>query len=131
VTYDGARLPFPDGAFDTTLILLALYHCEKPEHVLDEAVRVTRRRLIATESVYRNGRDRFWLDLLDGRLNGLRQKGQRNAPLAFRRLEEWSALFASRGLRVLEMRWIGPWWERFVHHPLLLVLEKTAMSNEA
>ncbi len=124
VTYDGTRLPFPDAAFDTTLILLALHHCGTPEAVLDEAVRVTRRRLIVTESVYRNGRDRFWLDLLDGRLNGLRHEGQMNAPLAFRRPEEWSALFASRGLRALETRWIGPWWERLVHHPLLFVLDK-------
>jgi len=93
VTYDGLRLPFVDGVFDTTLILLTLHHCENPELVLNEAVRVTRERLIIIESVYRNRRERFWLDL-----------------------------FESRGLRIIETTWLGPWWERLVHHPLLFVL---------
>ena len=65
VTYDGIRLPFIDDTFDTTLMLLTLHHCEHPERVLDEAVRVTRGRLIIIESVYRTGRQRFWLDVLD------------------------------------------------------------------
>jgi SAM-dependent methyltransferase len=124
VAYDGARLPFADRAFDTTLILLALHHCACPESVLDEGLRVTRRRLIVTESVYRSGRQRFWLNLLDGRINGLRHGGRMPPPLTFRRPEEWEALFTSRGLRIVATRWLGPWWERLVHHPLLYVLDK-------
>ena len=123
VVYDGAHLPFADGAFDTTLILLALHHCDDPEGVLDEALRVTRRRLIVMESVFRTRLDRFWLDLLDGRLNARRHGGAMNVPLAFRTLDGWRALFASRGLRVSETRWLGSWWERLVHHPALFVLD--------
>jgi Methyltransferase domain len=37
VTYDGIRLPFGDAAFDTTLVLLVLHHCSKPETVLERA----------------------------------------------------------------------------------------------
>ncbi len=124
VMYDGARLPFADGTFDTTLILLALHHCAAPDAVLDEAVRVTRRRLIVMESTYRNRRERFWLGLLDGRLNGHRHGGRMNVPFAFRDPEGWRALFAARGLEAVATRWLGPWWERLVHHPLLFVLEK-------
>lgn len=124
VVYDGARLPFGDCAFDTTLISLALHHAEKPEAVLDEAVRVTRYRLLIVESVFRNGRERFWLDLLDGRLNGYRHGGVMHVPLAFRRPEEWRALFESRGLQVVATEWLGSRLERVVHHPLLYVLDK-------
>lgn len=124
IVYDGARLPFADDAFDTTLISLALHHAEKSEAVLDEAVRVTRRRLLVVESVYRNRLDRFWLDLLDGRLNRYRHGGAMNVPLAFRRPEEWRALFASRGLRVAVTEWLGSPLERLIHHPLLYVLDK-------
>lgn len=53
VVYDGVRLPFADRVFDTTLVLLTLHHCAAPAVVLDEAIRVTRRRLVVTESVYR------------------------------------------------------------------------------
>lgn len=124
VLYDGARLPFRDGTFDTTLISLALHHCEAPEAVLDEAVRVTRSRLLVVESVYRNSPERFWLDVLDGRLNGYRHGGAMNVPLAFRRPEEWRALFESRGLRLITLQWLGSRIERLIHHPLLFVMNK-------
>ncbi len=124
VVYDGARLPFGVDAFDTTLISLALHHAETPEALLDEAVRVTRSRLLVVESVYRNWRERFWLDRLDGRLNGYRHGGRMNVPLAFKRPEEWRALFESRGLRVAATAWLGSRWERLIHHPLLYVLDK-------
>ena len=123
VVYDGTRLPFADAAFDTTLLLLTLHHCEKPEAVLDEALRVTRTRLIVTESVYRTRLDRFWLDLLDARFNRLRHGGRMPAPLGFRRAEDWHALFASRGLELTATRWLGGRLERLIHHPVAFVLD--------
>ena len=124
VAYDGWRLPFADGVFDTTLILLALHHCVDPGAVLDEAVRVTRGRLVVVESVCRNWRDRFWLELLDGRLNRLRHGGAMPPAVRFGSPREWRELFASRRLRAVETRRVGRWWERPVHHPLLFVLER-------
>src|SRR3989441_1362386 len=97
VVYDGARLPCGDGAFDTTLLSLALHHAETPEAVLDEAVRVTRGRLLVVESVYRDRVERFWLDLLDGHLNRHRHGGRMNVPLAFRRPAEWRAPLLAPG----------------------------------
>src|SRR2546425_1725554 len=108
VVYDGARLPFGDGAFDTTLLSLALHHAETPEAVLDEAVRVTRGRLLVVESVYRDRLERFWLDLLDGHLNRHRHGGRLNGPLVFRRPPQWRALFRSRGPGVVGPDWLGP-----------------------
>src|SRR2546426_4805821 len=98
VVYDGARLPFGDGAFDTTLLSLALHHAETPEAVLDEAVRVTRGRLLVVESVYRDRLERFWLDLLDGHLNRHRHGGRMNVPLVFRRPTEGRGAFLLRGV---------------------------------
>jgi SAM-dependent methyltransferase len=123
VVYDGARLPFAPATFDTTLLLLTLHHCASPETVLDEAVRVTRSRLIVTESVVRNGRDRFWLELLDGRVNRLRHGGRMPAPLGFRRAEQWGALFASRALHPVATLWLGGRLERLIHHPVAFVLD--------
>jgi SAM-dependent methyltransferase len=122
VVYDGTRLPFKDAAFDTTLLLLTLHHCEKPEAVLDEALRVTRARLIVTESVFRNRLDRFWLDLLDGRFNRLRHGGRMPTPLGFRRAEGWRRLFESRGLELRTTLWLGGRLERLIHHPVAFVL---------
>jgi hypothetical protein len=109
--------------------LLALHHCARPEAVLDEALRVTRRRLIVMESTYRNGLQRAALEYLDGRLNRLRHGGRMPPALGFRDPGGWQALFASRGLRILEARWLGPWWERLVHRPLLFVLDMPAAPS--
>ncbi len=124
VVYGGDRLPFRDGLFDTTLILLALHHCADPDAVLREAVRVTRGRLVVMESVSRNPWERGWLHLLDGWLNLYRHDGEMRVPLAFRSPARWRASFESRGLRLTRERWLGSRWERLVHHPLLFVLEK-------
>ncbi|HSC28915.1 MAG TPA: methyltransferase domain-containing protein, partial [Vicinamibacterales bacterium] len=116
-------LPFRDGAFDTTLVLLTLHHCAGPERVLDEAIRVTRRRLIVTESVYRTRLERFWLDLLDGRVNAFRHGGRMEPALDFRPPGQWRQLFEARGLRVAAMRYLGSGFGRLVHHPLLFALD--------
>jgi SAM-dependent methyltransferase len=123
VTYDGERLPFADGAFDTTLLLLTLHHCAAAERVLDEAVRVTRARLIVVESVWRHGLDLFWLRVLDGRVNRLRHAGHMPAATRFRRSEEWSAIFGARRLECVASRWLGSRWERLFHHPRLWALD--------
>lgn len=123
VVFDGRRLPFADGAVDTTLLLLTLHHCADVERVLDEAVRVTRHRLLVMESVYRNRLDRFWLDLLDGRVNRFRHAGHMAPALAFRPAAAWHAAFTDRGLGVRATCWLGSRLERLVHHPVLFVLD--------
>jgi SAM-dependent methyltransferase len=129
--YDGARLPFREATFDTTLISLALHHCAEPEWVVDEAVRVTRSRLIILESVYRNRWEHFWLGRLDGCLNRYRHQGEMHTPLAFKSPQQWQQLFDGRHLRTVARRWLGSWGERLVHQPLLFVLDKVDSQRAA
>jgi SAM-dependent methyltransferase len=125
VVYDGRRLPFAAGRFDTAVVLLTLHHCVDPDRVVDEALRVARYRVIITESVYRNALDLWWLHRLDHRLNGRRHGGGMPGPFRFRRAEEWAASFARPGVVVRPAQWLGSWWERLVHHPVLFVLDRT------
>jgi ubiquinone/menaquinone biosynthesis C-methylase UbiE len=127
--YDGVRLPFRDATFDTALMSLALHHCADPQRVLDEALRVTRSRLIILESVYRNRWDCFWLERLDGALNRYRHQGKMHRHLAFKSPQQWQQLFDDRHLRTIDRRWLGSWWERLVHQPLLFVLDKVAFPR--
>jgi SAM-dependent methyltransferase len=124
VTYDGNRLPFADLAFDTTLLLLTLHHCAEPDAVLREAVRVTRQRLIVMESVHRTPYERFWLYVLDAWLNAYRHGGGMAVPLTFRSPSEWRRSFQLLRLRVVSERWLGSWWERLVHQPVMFVLDR-------
>jgi SAM-dependent methyltransferase len=129
--YDGTRLPFRDTAFDSTLISLALHHCADPERVLDEALRVTRFRLIILESVYRSRWERFCLERLDAWLNSYRHGGTMHPPLAFKTAAEWQQVFDARALQTVDQSWLGTWWERLVHQPALFVLDKVASRGTA
>ena len=129
--YDGSRLPFDDATFDTTLISLALHHCADPAAVLDEAVRVTGRRLIILESVYRNRWERFCLKRVDNWMNRYRHGGDMHPALAFKRVVEWQLMFAARSLETVDRHWLGSRWERLVHQPVLFVLERTVAHGAA
>ena len=51
MAYDGRTLPFPDQSFDVTLFCYVLHHVgrDHARRLLDEAVRVTRRRIMLLE----------------------------------------------------------------------------------
>jgi ubiquinone/menaquinone biosynthesis C-methylase UbiE len=48
--YDGRNLPFPDNAFDLTLLIFVLHHNPDPRPVLREALRVARLGVLLVEN---------------------------------------------------------------------------------
>lgn len=124
--YEGTRIPFGDDSFDTTLILLTLHHCQDPERVLGEAIRVTRRRLIVTESVYRLEAGRWLLWSMDTVVNSLRSRRLMAEAVHFRRIRQWRALFRSHGLDLAHGRYLS----RGLHRHALFVLDLPQKSGE-
>jgi hypothetical protein len=51
------------------------------------------------------------------------------AQMAFKSPQQWQQVFDDRHLRTIDRRWLGPWWERLVHQPLLFVLDKVAFPR--
>ncbi|MCH8474976.1 MAG: class I SAM-dependent methyltransferase [Opitutales bacterium] len=122
--YDGRDLPFPSESFDTVMILLTLHHCADPDAVLAEAIRVARRRILITESVYQNEWGKRLLTFMDGGFNGLRSKGKMRPALGFRKAAEWEKTFQDRGLKIChqaEQR-------RGLHRQHFFVLDKESSS---
>ncbi|TVQ84744.1 MAG: class I SAM-dependent methyltransferase [Micavibrio sp.] len=118
--YDGKAIPFADETFDTALLLLVLHHCSDPDTVLREAARVTRRRLIVTESVYRTKPGRHVLWCLDNALNGLRSGNLMPEGLHFRTTAEWIETFGRHGLLLRKTEYIS----KTLHKHILFVLDK-------
>lgn len=48
--FDGKSLPFPDNAFDMTLLIFVLHHNPDPRPVLREALRVARQGVLLVEN---------------------------------------------------------------------------------
>lgn len=117
--YDGYTIPFPDDHFDTTLVMMVLHHCDDPEQVLREAARVTRGRLIVTESVYRIRPGCWMLWAIDNLVNGLRSGGLMAEGLHFRTAARWRETFARHGLRLCGERWMS----RGLHRHIAFVLD--------
>lgn len=120
VLYDGHRLPFDDGAFDTTLLLFVLHHAADPDAVLREARRVTRGRVVVLESIAETPWDRCWLPFADRLANRLRSGGQMGEEhLDFGTVESWRARFAAAGFRVQAEERRGRW----LHKQALFLIE--------
>ena len=120
--YDGKNIPFPDNSFDVVMINFVLHHCESPIHILEEAKRVTKDKIIIYE------------DLPEGiiskiicKVHGLTFATffQKNKEYGnFKKAEEWKKVFKKIGLELLFEKKIFS----FLYQKLF-VLKKGAYSS--
>jgi len=68
ILYDGERMPFDTGAYETALLLTVLHHIAEPEAILREAARVAR-RVIIIEDVYQSAWQRKYTKVADSITN--------------------------------------------------------------
>lgn len=116
--YDGHTFPFKDNSFDTSLLLLILHHCADPDKVLSEAARVTRKRLIITESVYNSQPGRAMLFMADNVVNGLRTNAKMAKGLKFRTPGQWERCFLQQGLFLSHKQWLSKGFHKHVLYVL-------------
>ena len=91
--YDGKNMPFENGQFDVSLMLTMLHHTPKPDEILLEAKRVSK-RLIIVEDVY-NGTIQRNLTKMADSITNLEFIGH---PHTNRTDEEWCATYERLGL---------------------------------
>jgi len=108
--YDGKLLPFQDKQFCQSVLSFVLHHCQEPKYILDEAVRVTARRIIVTEDIADSSTQRAWNIFHDWVANKLTNPGI-EMTYQFKSRVAWRRLFAEAGLQVIEEKRISscPW----------------------
>lgn len=109
VIYDGKSLPFKDNHFDTALILFVLHHCEEPEKILLETIRVSR-RIIIMEDVYTNELHKLLTYAFDSILN----QEFIDHPHSNKRDSDWKSLFKEFGLGVTSVKYEN--WYSIMKH---------------
>jgi ubiquinone/menaquinone biosynthesis C-methylase UbiE len=110
--YDGQKLPFASNAFDVTVLYFVLHHCEHPEQVLAEAIRVTRGKVVIVESVFEETWDLKLLTFLDVLANRVRSGGLMNEQeehLQFKQAPVWKKLIEQAGGEVVKEHRKGKW----------------------
>jgi SAM-dependent methyltransferase len=93
--FDGASLPFPDGAFDVCLFVDVLHHTQDPSILLGEAVRVSRSFVLLKDHLDENFVDNVTLRLMDWL--GNRPHGV-VLTYNYQSRTEWAKYFSSCGL---------------------------------
>ncbi len=120
--FDGKTLPFRDKSFDFSLLIGVLHHVEKQQHLLDEAMRVTRKRIIIFEDVYFNPLEKQWIKIRDI-LGNIPEEPHMHFALNFHSEIEWERIFRQKGLTLVHKRTIfNPL--RCTHHALYVLDKK-------
>ncbi len=118
--FQGSRLPFSDGAFDTVLFSDVLHHTETPDVLLKDAVRVARHGVLIKDHVVQGVFARStlkWMDYVGNAPHGV------SLPYRYLEQNQWDELFRECGIvpRVvvrrlgLYPRWADPWFGRSLH----------------
>ena len=121
--YDGRNIPCPDAAFDDSLLLFVLHHCEDSIRVLTEAVRVSRKRIIIFEDTFRTPLEKFFACVNDWISNSpffISHPFKMNMPFHYRRVADWEDIFKKLSLKVRFKKIT----QHFITRHVLFVLEK-------
>lgn len=104
--YDGKRLPFTSGAFDSVVSYHVLHHCDDPRKSFAECVRVSRKQIILIEPIMRSKFDRTGVRFADWLCNIWRPE-EIPLPYNFLSKDEWSKVFRTHQLRCIEQKEVG------------------------
>jgi SAM-dependent methyltransferase len=114
---DPTRVPFEDASFDVVLLMFVFHHMERleeQEHLLDEAVRIARQRVIIAEDTPGSMLDRALNTAWDWLLN-IRHGVP--TPFTFRSVEQWTTLFKERNVSIAHVETYRPVWPTLGTYP--------------
>lgn len=122
---DPNYVPVEDSSFDVVLLMFVFHHIpryEDQERLLDEAVRVARRRVIIAEDTPGSRSERLVNAAWDWLLN-IRHGVP--TPFTFRSVPDWTELFKARDLSMAHVETYRPVWPTLgTYHHTLFVLDR-------
>jgi ubiquinone/menaquinone biosynthesis C-methylase UbiE len=109
--YDGKKLPFRNNAFDVSISYHVLHHCSDPRVAYGELCRVTKKKVLIVEPVYRNRFDLFLMKIVDRFSNGWRSVAI-SMPFTFQTEATWRRFAREFHWTVTETKTVGilPRW---------------------
>lgn len=100
VIFDGNKFPFADNSFDITAGVFLLHHCEDINFILQEMIRVSRKKLIIVEDVFNNRLDLLFLRFFDT-IENRTFSTEMPIPYNFQNLLQWKMIFKKLDLQLV------------------------------
>jgi len=119
------NLPLADDEVDTTILYTVLHHSSDPEHLLEEATRVTKQRLVIKEAYIEKDDTRMTNSFIDWFYNRVIGDEDINVPLNFLKVEGWKKLLKSHGFDVIETKYVGIDEPLVPEHHVYIIANKT------
>ncbi|MFX1327888.1 MAG: class I SAM-dependent methyltransferase [Promethearchaeota archaeon] len=101
------KIPLADEEVDTTILYTVLHHASDPKHLLKEATRVTKQRLVIKESYIEEDYIKITNSFVDWFYNRVIGEEDINVPLNFLKLMAWEQLLKSYGFEVIGTKYVG------------------------
>lgn len=102
VLFDGIKLPFKDGNFDTSLLISTLHHIPAPEAMILEAKRVSK-RIIVFEDIFTNRLEKI-LTFVQDSVHNLEFVGH---PHTNKTDGQWKVVFRQLNLEILQTKYFN------------------------
>jgi len=99
--YNGKHMPYDDDTFSCSLLITVLHNITKPEVVLEEAIRVTSKKIIIIEDIYVNNLHKIISYIVDSISN----LDFFNLPHINKTDSEWRAIFNKYGLKLVDAKY--------------------------
>ena len=119
------KVPLADEEVDTTILYTVLHHASDPEHLLEEATRVTRKRLVIKEAYIEEDGIRITNSFVDWFYNRVIGDEDINVPLNFLKIEGWEKLLKLYGFDVIETKYVGIDEPAVPEHHVFIIAEKS------
>jgi ubiquinone/menaquinone biosynthesis C-methylase UbiE len=119
------KIPLADEEVDTTILYTVLHHASDPKHLLEEATRVTKQRLVIKEAYIDEEDIRMANSFFDWFYNRVIGDEDITVPLNFLKLEEWKKLLKSYGFDVIETEYVGIDEPLVPEHHVFIIADKT------
>ena len=119
------KVPLADGEVDTTILYTVLHHASDPEHLLKEAARITKERLVIIEAYAEEEDIRMTNSFFDWFYNRVIGDEDITVPLNFLKVKGWEKLLKSHGFDIIETNYLGINEPIVPEHQILIIADHT------
>ncbi len=118
------EVPLADEEVDTTILYAVLHHASDPKHLLEEAARITKQRLVITEGYVEEDNIRITNSFFDWFHNRVIGDEDINVPLNFLRVKGWEKILKSQGFEMIEAIYLGINEPVVPEHQILIIADR-------